>query len=702
MMRNILLFLITIGFFNNAINAQIQDKVDFLKGNISIEILPKEKQIIGTVAYKFDVLSAVDSIFLDAKNINFTAVLLNRKKVKYVNDSSHIIIKKKFKKGETYTLFLSYTAQPKQTVYFIGYNDTIPNNEQVWTQGQGKYTSHWLPCFDDMNEKVEFDMNITFDEKYQVVANGTLVKKEPQKSKSILWHFDMEKPMSSYLLAFVIGKYSMETITSTSGIPIALYYYPTDSLNLEPTYRYSRQIFDFLETEIGIAYPWNIYKQIPVKDFLYAGMENTSATIFSDAYSIDSTAFVDKNYVNVNAHELAHQWFGDLITEVDGNSHWLHEGFATYYALLAEKEIFGADYFYWKLFDSAEILKSVSADGRGEALANDKASSITYYQKGAWALVMLRNEIGNDAFSTGIKTYLEKYKYKNATIQNFLDEMEKSSGKSLVNFESEWLLAKEFPHTKTEQFLKNNNLSLAAYFELQNNLNDNLDAILKKEIINTAFSKTSSIHLKRNILLNTPQELISDSVFKQAFSSADLLTRQAIAITTTTISENLKPEFESLLNDKSYVTIENALLKLWYNFPLERKKYLAQTKAIIGLPEKNVRLLWLTLALATENYNSLKTKDYFDELGSYTNPEYSTETRQKAFLYLYQTLGLTDQHLLNLTDAATHHSWQFKKFARTLIDELVKDDDYKNRFIALIPMLNTEEKRYINSKVGLE
>ena len=189
--------------------------------------------------------------------------------------------------------------------------------------------------------------------------------------------------MSSYLLAFGIGNFRKKTIRSSSNIPIELYYEPKDSLKVEPTYRYSREIFDFLENEIGVPYPWQNYKQIPVQDFLYAGMENTGATIFSNTFMVDSTAFVDKNYVNVNAHELAHQWFGNMVTEESGEHHWLHEGFATYYAYLTEKEIFGEDYFYWHLLGTAKALGNFSEEGNGEALTDSGAGSLTFYEKGA-------------------------------------------------------------------------------------------------------------------------------------------------------------------------------------------------------------------------------------------------------------------------------------------------------------------------------
>ena len=133
----------------------------------------------------------------------------------------------------------------------------------------------------------------------------------------------MQKPMSSYLLVLAIGKFDKKIEFSNSGIPLEMYYRPKDAVKFEPTYRYSKPIFDCLESEIGLKYPWEIYRQIPVRDFLYAGMENTSATLFSSHLIVDSIGFEDRNYTNVNAHELAHQWFGDLVTAESGTHHWL-------------------------------------------------------------------------------------------------------------------------------------------------------------------------------------------------------------------------------------------------------------------------------------------------------------------------------------------------------------------------------------------
>ena len=132
--------------------SQHQDKVDFEHANVSIQINPDTREVIGEVVYDFKVLGKVDSVFLDAQNIDFSSIRLNNKKVSFNNNGQTISIFKKFKKGKTYALTLEYKAKPKQTVYFVGYEDDIDGNEQIWTQGQGKYTSHWLPSFNDMTE----------------------------------------------------------------------------------------------------------------------------------------------------------------------------------------------------------------------------------------------------------------------------------------------------------------------------------------------------------------------------------------------------------------------------------------------------------------------------------------------------------------------------------------------------------------------
>ncbi|WP_339839615.1 M1 family metallopeptidase [uncultured Maribacter sp.] len=672
---------------------QHQERVDFTTASVYIKPEPLKRQLKGNVVYRFDVKQNVDSIFLDAKNMTFTKVELDGKPVNTIKTEKTLTIENKFKKGQSHKLNIEYVVEPKQTVYFIGWEDDLEGNEQIWTQGQGKYTSHWLPSFDDMEEKIEFDLTIEANKKYQVIANGNLVMKSNETDEFPIWVFDMKKPMSSYLLAFAIGSYDKQVLKSESGISIENYYYPSDSLKVEPTYRYTKRIFDFLENEIGVAYPWQNYKQVPVHDFLYAGMENTSTTFFSDAYVIDSTAFIDRNYVNINAHELAHQWFGNLVTEKNSEHHWLHEGFATYYAYLAEKEVFGEDYFYWKLFDTAKTLSGISEKGEGESLLNPKASSLTFYEKGAWAMSILREEIGDSVFKEGIKNYLGKYQFKNVTVADFIAEMEEVSGKDLNEFKAIWLKGKYFPEELAKDFLMKKSSSIRMFYVWQHDLEKTF--ISKETLENSELSTELKLEL-----LKQKDEFAGLELLPLA-SNEDLKIRQFAAEKMNIIPEELKVYVEPLLLDDSYITNELMLYNLWTSFDYDRSIFLDKTKDIIGLPNKNVRLLWLTLALVTPEYNSEANTSYYEELVGYTSPVYNPEVRQTAFQYLFEIQALNDDALTNLIKATNHHSWQFRNFARQVLDSLMKDEAQKKEIEKVAKQLSSTDLRYLKTKLNL-
>lgn len=680
------------------LSAQIQDKVDFVHANVLIEPTPVENRIKGTVAYEFKVIQDVDSIFLDAVNLDFSNVSFDGVEIDYDYNGKRITIKDEMKKGENHIVSIDYVAKPKQTVYFLGWDDEVRNNEQVWTQGQGKYTSHWLPSFDDMTEKVEFDVDIRLKEDYTVIANGNLIKKEPlPDSDGYLWQFDMKDPMSSYLVGFAIGGYHKKVIESASGIPIELYYEPKDFKKVEPTYRYTQHIFDFLETQIGVPYPWQNYKQVPVQDFLYAGMENTTCTIFSNQYVIDSTAFVDKNYVNINAHELAHHWFGDLVTETSSEHHWLHEGFATFYAYLAEKDIFGDDHYYWHLLETANALQRFSGDDGGEALRNSGAGSLTFYEKGAWALVMLQERVGAKAFKKGVQNYLNKYAFKNVTIPNLMEELEAVSNTDLEDFEQLWLQESDFPYDLVVSFLQEKNPSIKTYFELKNKIAEQPDRT--EEILKRKWRKLNSSPLKENLVLDYGIKL-SPGFLGSILQSGDVKTRQAVILSQNKIPTELKMEAESLLKDESYTTMEAALYRLWTDFPQNRSKYLNETDGIIGFPNKNIRLLWLTLALVTPEYNADSKALYFDELSGYTGSEHHFETRLIAFQYLKSIGGFTDTVLKNLVESCSHHVWHFKKSARKILSDFLQSEGNTARIKGLYPLLSQEEKQYLEKTLG--
>lgn len=654
-------FLIILSFFLVVRTySQQTDYVDFQSVTANLSIFPEKQAVGGFLKYEFKILKSVDSIFLDAINMKFQTVNIDGIKIPYTNNGSKLWLKHDFKSDSIYKLSFNYIAVPKKALYFIDWNYE-GGQRQVWTQGQGKYTSNWLPSFDDMNEKVEFDLSFEFDNNYKVIANGKLVKKQINNSTTT-WNYDMQKPMSSYLVALAIGNYDKKTEYSKSGIPLEMYYYPEDSLKFEPTYRYTKRMFDFLEAEIGVPYPWQNYKQVPVKDFLYAGMENTSTTIFADSFVIDSTAFVDKNYVNVNAHELAHQWFGDMVTETSGTHHWLQEGFATYYALLAEKEVFGVDYYYWQLYEYAQELLEQDKAGESTSLLDPKSSSTTFYKKGAWVLHRLREQVGDKAFKKGVKNYLLKHQFKNVETYDFISEVEKASGVDLSAFVKVWLESDMFPNEQAMESLRKAKF-VKEYLSIDcQEYNSKCTTYLASKISDEA---------KMKVISQNP------NIIKKSDFNNSLKVRQAIAENLKKIPLELKKEYESLLNDKSYTTLEIALYNLCINFPEEKIKYLEKTKGKEGFNNKNIRMLWIALVLNTPIYEDENKQVYFEELIAYTGPKYDSETRQIAFSYLNAMHVYNETIISNLISATKHHNWRFKEFSKGLLDLLKQDEKYK-------------------------
>lgn len=656
--------------------AQQTNQVDFISCNAILYSNFEEKSISGSVTYEFKVIQILDTIKIDAKNMEFSDVMINDKSVKFKNSGKTLDLFEGFSKGKNKLTF-RYSAIPKQTLYFIGQDE----NRQIWTQGQGKYTSHWLPSFDDVNEKVIFGITINYYvdmDKFEfnpiALSNGKL----NFEKKTISWsrgvnditrNYQMQKPISSYLVMLAFGKFGMQEVKSKSGTPLEFYIDKNDYSKLEPTFRYSKQIFDYLEQEIGIKYPWKIYRQIPVRDFLYAGMENTTSTIFSQDFVVDSIGFNDKNYINVSAHELAHQWFGDLITAQSGKHHWLQEGFATYYALLAEKEIFGEDYFYNELYDYALQLRNAAKTDTIPVM-NEKASSLSFYKKGAWALHMLREDIGTKNFQKAVKRYLKKYQYKNVNTDEFLAEIKKvTKDFDAEKFKKKWLETSGFDMDLAEKYLLKNK-SVAAYIQLtkeKKNI-ENYKSILQSD---TYFPIKQYIFYKLgNTAFKDKKELIEIGMKQSVY------VRQAIAETVSEIPVEFKSQYETFLDDDSYKTKEIALINLCNSFPNHANEYLEKLKKLQGNNDKSLRVTWLKLALISSKISEYKNL-YFNELLNYASGNNESSIRENALEVLLELYPENEQVIQAIFQATTHHKWQFTKFAREKIRTMLKQPDFR-------------------------
>ena len=649
--------------------AQQTDKVDFISCEALLFPDAKSKSISGTVHYLFEIKNNIDSVKIDAKNMIFSAININdNTKLKYKLTDNHIILYDGLRKSLN-AVTIKYSTKPKQTLYFTGEGENL----QIWTQGQGKYTSHWLPSFDDVNEKIIFKISVYFDNKFQVLSNGNLVKKvSPKQSdeKKILWEFEMKKPMSSYLVMLAIGNFEKQTTTTKSGTPLEFYLDKNDVSKFEPTYRYSKEMFDYLEQEIGVKYPWGIYRQVPVRDFLYAGMENTTSTIFAQDFVVDSIGFNDRNYVNVNAHELAHQWFGDLITAQSGKHHWLQEGFATYYALLAERHLFGDDYFYEELNDYAEQLKRASKTDTIPVM-NEKASSLSFYKKGAWALHVMREDIGAKNFQKAVKKYLKKYQYKNVNTDDFLKIVKDVSGYDVENFKKVWLEKSGFEMEIAQKYLSKNKF-IQDYFALKKSKKSlsELTEILKSDAYYPI--KQYIVYQTRNVPFDERKVIL-----ETALATHNISVRRAVAESTPIIPEAFKKQYETLLNDNSYQTKEIALVNLCESFPEEVEKYLEQTKGIEGNNDKSLKLTWLKLKILKGQNSRFDQENIIDELLKYASVDFESSIRQNALETLLGVNYENPKVIEALFLATNHHKWQFTKFGRDNVRLLLKKPEYR-------------------------
>ncbi len=437
-----------------------------------------------------------------------------------------------------------------------------------------------------------------------------------------------------------------------------------------------------------MAYPWKIYRQIPVRDFLYAGMENTTTTLFSRDFVEDSIGYNDRNYLNINAHELAHHWFGNLVTAQSGKDHWLQEGFATYYALLAEREVFGDNYFYKKFYDISRQVKQASKKDSIPIL-NKKASSLSLYQKGGLALFVLRDNLGREKFNLAVKNYLKKYSFKNVTTDDFLKEINLISTFDTKAFKENWLEKTLFPQEEVNRLFQKNEF-IQQYSKLSSKP---LDLIKDHDEVLRIMQSDAYFSIKELIVYQAAPKPFEEKAFlmSAALATHDLNVRQAVASSMHSIPESFRLEYESLLQDKSYATQEIALFNLWKQFPEHQKRYLDLAKNWVGFQNKNLKLLYLSLSYLTSDDPEEKFKTY-KELLSYTGTNYDSNLQQDALDKLLDLKIYNEDVFRSLAYGTANHRWQFVKFSRDNIRILLKEPKYRTVFTKICPQLPIREK----------
>ncbi|GAB1449195.1 hypothetical protein MASR2M44_22200 [Bacteroidota bacterium] len=430
--------------------------LDITHMKVEVWFEPKQGLVTGKVDHSFTTLQeTVDSFYFDAPAIEISSCTINGAVTKTKSNKNGVWIypQKSLKWTQSGIIHIEYSCKPKRGIYFIGWNepeaekpDPFAVRQQIWTQGQGIDNRHWIPMYDDMNDKFTTETLIHFEAGYEVLSNGLLVKKSKDKDGKLSWHYKMSKPHAGYLLMIGIGKYGIATDKSTKrGVPLKYYYYPEFKERLAPTYRYTPAMIDFMEEYTGINYPWESYSQIMVQDFLYGAMENTTATVFGDFFNVDERAYLDRNYVGVNMHELTHQWFGDYITARDGRDTWLQESFATFFPKQFSRVTDGKEEWDWQR--RANQNSAIEAGKKDNfAVRHSQGGTARVYPKGSAVISMLEYVLGEAQWKKVLNHYLKKHAYANVETNDLQQAVKDVLGLNLDWFFDQWIYRGGEPH----------------------------------------------------------------------------------------------------------------------------------------------------------------------------------------------------------------------------------------------------------------
>ena len=300
---------------------------------------------------------------------------------------------------------------------------------------------NWLPTIDHPYDKARSEMIVTAPAHYQVVSNGALVEQTDGLDGTRTTHWRQSVPISTWLYVLGVARFAVQHVDDFRGLPIQTWVYPQDR---EPGFHDfavpSKQAMEFYHDRIGpYAYEKLANITSPVTG---GGMEAATAIMYHES-SVTGTRAV--RWRNVIIHEVAHQWWGNAVTEADWDDVWLSEGFATYFTLLFIEHAYGRDEFVEGLRSSAERIFTQYADDPGYRIVHDDLSDMrrvtsgATYQKGSWILHMLRSQLGDEAFWSGISAYYARFMNANATTADFRSEMERASGIDLETFFQQWL-----------------------------------------------------------------------------------------------------------------------------------------------------------------------------------------------------------------------------------------------------------------------
>jgi aminopeptidase N len=354
--------------------------------------------------------------------------------------------------GDELKIKLLAPTQPKQrTTYTITYSGVPATGLKIANNKYGDRTffsdnwpdkgRHWLPIVDHPYDKATCEFIITAPSHYQVVSNGLRIEEADLSNGNRITHWRQSVPISSWLYVLGVARFAVQQVDQFENKSIETWvYYQDRKAGFYDFAVPTKQVLEFFSDRIG---PFAYEKLANIQsNSVSGGMEAASAILYSEKSVVGDR---NEGWRNVIIHEIAHQWFGNAVTEYDWDDVWLSEGFATYFTLLFIEHQYGHDAFMKGLDDSKKNVLAFHTKNPTYRIVHDnlqdmdKVTSSHTYQKGSWILHMLRGVMGEENFWKGIRSYYSKYMNSSATTTDFRREMERASGIDLKAYFEQWL-----------------------------------------------------------------------------------------------------------------------------------------------------------------------------------------------------------------------------------------------------------------------
>ncbi|MEO8579111.1 MAG: M1 family metallopeptidase [Gemmatimonadales bacterium] len=408
--------------------------------------------VVGTTTLTIGGLpgaAPLSSLVIDAGDMTFKRVASGATALKHDYDGHALTVHlaAPLRSGQKTSITIEYDgANRTKGAYFR------PAKHIVWTQGETEDNHYWVPTYDFPNDKTTWEFYIWTAKRERALSNGRLAGSRTV-GDSIEWHWVLDKPASTYLMTAVVGNYTIIQDKPWGKVPIGYWTYPDSVAAARRGFAKTPRAVDVFSRKTGVPYPWNKYDQIVIPEFQYGGMENVTATSQNDAEILHPAwAEPHASSVGLMAHELGHQWYGDLLTTRDWGDVWLNEGFATFMEQIFREEDLGVDEGAIDRLGAQE--QTIDADRRARRplvwskWVNDPIEvffSGHIYPKGATVLQMLRHQLGDALFWQAMNHYTTAHAYDNVVTDDLRKAFEEATGKNYKAFFDQWVYGAGFP-----------------------------------------------------------------------------------------------------------------------------------------------------------------------------------------------------------------------------------------------------------------